>query len=200
MIADPGEKNDIAKQHPGVVADLSDKYEAWYDDIASSKLERPSIQVGHADENPVTICAPQAYFEGELKFDHGPGFAHDWLTGWTDREAEVWFDIDVIEAGTYDVALQYGCSKADAGSTLRIRVGEQERNLRVPAAEAPVIPLPHRDARSRGRYVNRRWGDLEVGEIQLPAGRQRLSIRATAIAGDQALELKGVTLERIENP
>ena len=43
------------------------------------------VPVGHAEENPVTLNAPQAYFEGSLRFFAGPGFAHDWLTGWRDK-------------------------------------------------------------------------------------------------------------------
>lgn len=199
MVADPGEKHDIARQHPDLVAQLSQQYEAWYDDISRGGLERIPIPVGHAEENPVTLNAPQAHFGGALRFDHGPGFAHDWLTGWTDVDSQVWFDIDVQRAGLYEVELVYACPEADAGSQIRIHGGQSELKVRVPAAPAPVIELPHRDKRSRSRYVNRKWESLPLGQLTLPAGRQRLLIEAISIPGDQALQLKAVTLELSRN-
>ncbi len=73
MLADPGEKHDLARQLPDVVADLSTRYEAWYDDISSQGLRRFPIPVGYAEENPVTLNAPQAFFSGSLRFFAGPG-------------------------------------------------------------------------------------------------------------------------------
>lgn len=196
MLADPGEKQDLAGQLPAVVADLGQRYEAWYDDISSQGLRRFPIPVGHAEENPVTLNAPQAFFSGSLRFSAGPGFAHDWLTGWTDAASKVWFEIDVVQAGDYAVELRYACPAADAGSKIQLSASDAQLEATVPAAEAPVIPLAHRDERGRERYVNRRWASLPLGRVTLPAGRNTLTLQPLTCPGRQVLELKGVVLQR----
>lgn len=196
MQADPGETRDLAKKQPEIVARLSTLYEQWYDDTARAGLQRFPIPVGYAAENPVVLHAPQAYFEGSLRFASGPGFAHDWLTGWSDVASKVWFDIDVVRAGKYELALQYACPAADAGSKLRVTVGGTSFDCVVAAAEAPAVPLAHRDELGRQRYGNRQWGTLKVGEVNLPAGRTTLTIQSLSRAGQQVLELKGAMLRR----
>lgn len=197
MKADPGEKKDLATQKPEVVAKLSKLYEAWMDDISKAGLKRFPIPVGYPEENPVLLNAPQAYFDGSLRFYRGPGFAHDWLTGWTDAKSKAWFDLDVVRAGTYKVSLRYACPKADAGSKIQLRVGDASLQKLVKTAEAPFVKLPHRDERGRTRYVNREWGTLEMGTVSLTKGRQRLSIEALSLAGKQVMDLKAVSLEMI---
>jgi len=44
--------------------------------------------------------------------------------------------------------------------------------------------------------VNRQWGTLAVGRLNLPAGRSTLSIEALSCPGKQVLELKGLVLRR----
>lgn len=196
MPADPAEEHDIAKQHADVVAKLSREYEAWFDEVSSQGVKRLPIPVGHNEENPVELHAPQAYFDGSLKFFGGPGFAHDWLENWTDAKSRVWFEIDVANAGDYEISLRYACAKSDAGSSVRVSVGDVSTEAKVVEAEAPVTPLPHRSSDKDRYYVNRRWGVLPVGTLTLPAGPSKLMIEVVQQSGTQALELKGVTLNR----
>ena len=198
MKKDPGEKNDIARQHPEIVRQLSEQYERWIDETSQIPLMRFPIPIGYSQENPVTLNAPQAYHDPPLKFDHGPGFAHDWLTHWTDADARVWFDIDVQHAGRYEFEILYGCGQSDAGSKLRLRIGDELLTSDVPAAEAAILELPNRDERSRQRYVNRDWGRLSMGTIDLPAGRQRLALDAIEIAGQQLMDFKGLVVKRLD--
>ena len=192
--ADPGENRDLARRLPDLVARLSKRYEDWIDDTSRDGLRRFPIPVGYAEENPVTLHAPQAYFSGSLHFFAGPGYAHDWLTGWSDTASKVWFEIDVVRAGSYELELRYACPPADAGSRIRVTVGDASLDVEIPAAEAPVIPLPHRDEAGQERFVNRQWGTLPLGRLKLPAGRNTLSIEALSCPGREVLELKGVRL------
>lgn len=194
MTADPGEERDLASSQPGLVKELSAKYDAWFADIASAGLQRFPLPVGYPEHNPVELHAPQAFYDPPLRFACGPGFAHDWLTGWTDPQAKVWFDIDVIAAGDYRIGLSYACPAAEAGSKVRASVGTQSIEAIVPAAPAPDIPLPHRDEDGKTKYRNREWATLELGSLNLPKGRTRLELSAVAMPGTQVMDLKQVTL------
>eukprot|EP00913_Durusdinium_trenchii_P028337 g26565.t1 len=200
MQTDPGEKQDLAKLRPKVVARLSRLYEKWIDDTSRRKLTRLPIPVGHKEEDPVSLNAPQAFFNGSLRFYRGPGFAHDWLTGWTDTQSKAWFEIDVVRGGTYELTLEYGCPKNDAGSTIVVRTGSQSLSKTVPAAEAPFVELPHRDNRGRTRYMNRKWGTLKLGRVTLEQGRRRIAIEAKTLTGQKVLDLKSLSLKYIGEP
>ncbi len=196
MPADPAEEHDVAKQHADVVTALSRQYETWFDDISSRGVRRLPIPVGHDEENPVELHAPQAYFDGSLKFFGGPGFAHDWLENWMDAKSRVWFEVDVAKAGDYEISLRYACRKADAGSSVRVSVGDVSAEAKVLEADAPIIPLPHRSSEKDRYYVNRRWGVLPMGTLTLPSGPSKLVVDVIQQPGTQALELKGVMLNR----
>jgi arylsulfatase A len=200
MESDPGETKDIAADHPDIVKQLSDQYDAWFADISRDALQRFPLPIGHTAHNPVELHAPQAYLDKPLKFANGPGFANDWLTDWTDAKAKVWFDIDVVTAGDYEIELALACPPADAGSRLRISVGNESIETVVPAAPAPEIPLPHRDEDGKARYRNREWTLLKAGILKLPKGPAQLTLEPLSMPGTQVMDLKHVKLNLRSSP
>ena len=200
MESDPGETKDIAADHPDIVKQLSDQYDAWFADISRDALQRFPLPIGHTAHNPVELHAPQAYLDKPLTFANGPGFANDWLTGWTDAKAKVWFDIEVATAGDYEIEIALACPSADAGSRLRISVGSESIETVVPAAPAPEIPLPHRDEAGSARYRNREWFTLQAGTLRLPKGPAKLTIEPLTMPGTQVMDFKHVKLNLRSTP
>jgi len=196
METDPGEEKNIAKDRPDLVEKLAKLYDAWFADISRDGLQRFPLPVGHTGHNPVELHAPQAYFDKPLQFANGPGFANDWLTGWTDAKAKVWFDLDITATGDYAIELAFACPPADAGSKLRLTVAGESLEAVVPAAPAPEIPLPHRDAIGRERYRDREWATLELGTLKLPQGPARLTLEALSKPGATVIDFKHVKLQR----
>jgi arylsulfatase A len=196
MQADPGQTTDIAAKHPELVRELGRLYDDWFADVSRDELKRFPLPIGHAELNPVKLYAPQSYFDVPLQFASGPGYAHDWLTGWTDVKAKVWFDVDVAAAGEYDIELAIACPEPDAGSRIRVAIGDQVLEATVPAAPAVEIPLPHRDALGLTKYRNRQWASLSFGSVKLPRGPTKLVLEPISMPGTQVMELKHVTLFR----
>jgi arylsulfatase A-like enzyme len=194
MEVDPGEKNDIAKANPELVKELAAKYDAWFADISHYGLQRFPLPVGHTEQNPVELHAPQAFYDTPLNFASGPGFANDWLTNWTDAKAKVWFEIDVAKAGEYEIEIAYDCPAEDAGS--KIRLSSATANLEATVAAAPIkgIALPHRDEAGKARYRNRVWAILKLGTLNLKPGPARLTLEVLSMPGSQVMDLKHVML------
>ena len=200
MEADPGETKNIAASRPEIVKDLEARYEAWFADISREGLRRFPLPVGHAEHDPVELHAPQAFYDPPLKFANGPGFANDWLTGWTDSNAKVWWEIEVTQGGNYEVEIALGCPSADAGSRIRVSAGQASVEVAVPTAPAHEIELPHRDEAGKTRYRNREWATLKAGTLQLSKGPARLTIEPLAMPGTQVMELKQIQLHQISAP
>ncbi len=194
METDPGQEKNIAAQNPDLVRQLSLLYNAWFADISHDGLQRFPLPIGHAEHNPVELHAPQAYYDPPLLFANGPGFANDWLTGWTDVKAKIWFDLDVATAGDYEIELDFACPPADAGSVVRVTIAGQALEATIPAASAPEIPLPHRDEDGKARYRNRHWQTLKFGHLTLPAGPTRLTLEPLSMPAGQVMDLKHVRL------
>ncbi len=197
MEIDPGETNDIAKANPGLVKELAAKYDAWFADISSEGLQRFALPVGHTEHNPVELHAPQSFYDKPLNFANGPGFANDWLTNWTDAKAKVWFEVDVVTAGEYDVELAYDCPTADAGSIIRLSAGSSAVEAAVNAAPIKDVDLPHRDEAGKARYRDREWANLKLGTLNLKRGPARFTLEVLSMPGTQVMDLKHLKLNRL---
>ena len=49
---DPGQKKDVAQQHPEVVGQLRAEYDAWWEDISPVFAKDSRMIVGNKAENP----------------------------------------------------------------------------------------------------------------------------------------------------
>jgi arylsulfatase/arylsulfatase A len=68
LINDPGEQKDLANTHPGILTSLRSAYDAWFDDVRSTRNFTPGyIHIGNPAENPTHLCRYQdsAYVNGE---------------------------------------------------------------------------------------------------------------------------------------
>ena len=200
MQADPGEDHDLARERPELVKELSLKYEEWMDDISQTVLKRLSIPVGYQEENPVVLNAPQSFPSGSLQFHQDPGWAQSFLVNWTDPESKVEYDIDVVQPGRYRVEVLYGCPPENAGAKLEFRAGSAQCSTTVPAHRAEKVRLAHRDEDGHDKYVDREWGSMELGDVQLNSGVQRIQLQAQPIPGKEALDFKSLILTWIEPP
>ncbi len=193
MEADPGQEKDIAAEHPDLVQKLAARYDSWFADISTEGLRRYPLSVGHAEHNPVELHAPQAFYDKPLKFASGPGFANDWLTGWTDPAAKVWFEIGVARAGRYEVALAFAATEA---TKVRLSTEGSDLEAALPAAPASEVTLPHRDAEGKARYRDRVWTETRLGEMELKKGSAILTLSLEGTAGIDFKHLKLTRQER----
>ncbi len=198
MVADPGQAKDCARDKPEEVKRLAKAYDEWFQDVRQPGCERLPIPVGHPEENPVTLHAPQAYFEGGIRF-HGRGTAHDWLTGWKEAKARIWYDVDVVAAGDYEVRLRYACPDDGAGSKVRVSAGDSNTEAIVKPAPGKVLPLPNRDG-TKGTYMNRDWAELPLGRLKLAKGKGRILLEAVSTPGRQVLDFKALVLRQVDEP
>lgn len=196
MLDDPGQKKDLAPSMPEKIAELSALYDAWIEETFSDGRSRMPLPVGYDQHNPVSLHASQSFFSEPIRYESGRGFAHDWLTGWTNTQGKIWFDINVVEAGTYAISVQFGCPAEDAGSTIRVSVPGSACEALVPAAPAPEIDLPHRDEHGKGLYREREWTTLHIGTIRLTTGRTPLTLEALDIPGQHVLDFKSIQLKK----
>jgi len=197
MINDPGETKNIADQYPEITKKLRQAYETWFKDVTATGTGPLPIPVGYAEAPEVELPAHECSIEGTIHYTIEPGWCHDWLTGWKSVDDTVQWDIDVVQAGRYDVTLLYTCSPQNVGAKIRIAVNDQqiEGVIRQPHDPAP-IPSPDRTPR---RTVDEKeWGHLQLGQLNLDSGRAKLYVKAVTKPGKEVCDLKAIRLRRVD--
>ncbi|MCG6924685.1 MAG: arylsulfatase [Acidobacteria bacterium] len=191
LLADRGEQNDLAMEVPERLAALDRQYTAWWQEVTARRgFARHAIEIGHPEENPVVLTPHHARASGNLQFlgfrglrrervgPHPTGVAGDWLSGWTELEQKAVWKVDVQRSGVYEVVLRLRCPASDAGSRVRVTVGETRIEGLVPEAPLPVGE----------------WRSWTLGRGPLTRGEQPLTIRALSRPGDTVMELAAVEL------
>ena len=180
--SDPGETKDIAAAHAEIVRRLRDEFARWFADVtAGQSFGRVPIEVGRADENPVELDLLWSEVVGTKVNPTYREYNRDIVNGWTQTGDSSKWRVDVTRPGRYEVILSYGCAPADAGSRLRVSIGNSK--------------LDHTTQATAGRELFR---PLSVGTIDLTRGRATLEIKPLKIVGKELFALHKVWLKRME--
>jgi len=220
LAKDPGEKTDLAATEPARVAALRGKLEAWrrsmgtepikananfdrarWDNCyvkfdatriqapATSEAMRPVMAEWRKAMDEFTPTGPNAliFLEArdakvqakKLKYEDPP--QKDTLGFWVDPTDTASWTFQVAKPGKYRVSILQGCGKGSGGSTVALEVGASK-------AEFTVEETGHFQ-----RFIPR-----EVGLLDLTAGENTLIVRPLKKKGAAVMDLRRVTLERVE--
>jgi len=197
MAADPGQRKNISRKQLEVTSKLKQAYDKWYEDVTSLGLEVPPIPVGHHQRKLVELPAHEGHLAGALKYQGVQGWANDWITGWTDTDSHVHWDIEVVRAGSYGITLMYTCPKQELGSKVCVAIGDERLEGIVEKAHDPA-PVPSPDRVPRKEVYEKVWAPLKLGAVTLKKGRAHLYVKALNIPGNSALDLKAVRIEQLD--
>lgn len=101
MSVDPGETNNLAEQHPGILADMIQGYEEWFRDVSSSRGFEPTrIHLG-SDREPVATLS-----RFDWRGDHDDRARPDSLGYWP---------VEIEQPGAYDFTLRFAEPLASLG-------------------------------------------------------------------------------------
>lgn len=205
---DPGENNDIAAAQPEIVEELSTALQEFLTETDVENLEPAPIELGHLENLTVELQGHEAFLHGANAVEgdaaagngisyHGPnGFANDWVEQWTSTEAFPYWNVDVKQAGTYQILLKYNVHPADIGSTIRVTVGDTTAETTI---ERGILHAKHfiPDKFERPNSFPQDWLEQAVGVVDLKPGLTRLEVHANKIPRAEVMRLKSVIVKRI---
>ena len=93
---DPLQENDVAAQHPEVVAKMRAHLDQWWDGVKNEVFEPQRVIIGSANENPMLVSACEwldVFVDQQIQTRYGP------------KKNGIWH-LTVAEAGTYEFELR----------------------------------------------------------------------------------------------
>ena len=188
ILSDPYQKQNIAAEHPELVATYIDQYRQWFLRETAQGMQPELIQTGHTQIDEVILPAQECTRYGGLTFQ-GDGWANDWLINWkTPGDSAVWI-VNAVASQKYTVILQ---GAATQPAQFMLVIDDQEYPVVIEKdMEAPVIP--NRDRFPRGEVEEREWKMLAAVDIEMTTGIHRIKLKSNGVAG--SVELKAVHLK-----
>ena len=202
MFEDPGQENNLIEERPEIHNALKADYQKWAADAIIESPQRLPIAVGHSEWPHVTLNA----HEWQVVPDTGEGidyclprgWSNQWIQDWTDETAYAECPIDVVEAGSYEVSIQYACDMTSVGSVFQLIAGENSLDIEI---EEPWVSAPHpaaeQGAKEPGWYLSREWKEWEAGTLALEKGKHLLQLRVKSKTGKEMADIKSVMLRKI---
>ena len=110
-------------------------------------------------------------------------------------DAMTW-DIEVAEAGDYEISVYYAA--AEAGSTIEASFeGASVRGKVAEVHDPPAYGASDDRVPRLSESLVKDFVPLSLGTASLPKARGNLTLRATEIAGKQVAEIRYATLKRL---
>lgn len=193
---DPGERTDVAAKFPEEAKRLRAAYEKWFQDVLPpGGFKRLPLPIGYAQENPASLPAPEAYLSPGLAYWGEHGYAWDWVTKWTSLEQSVYWNVDVHEAGEYEIALEYLCPEGSTGAEVEVSAGTSAVRGTIKES-TPMEPIVMKDIVPRSEVPKMHWKTLHLGKMRLDGGAAKIAVRPVSKPGAVVMDLNRVMLRK----
>lgn len=197
MIADPGQDQDISSQQPELARQLRQNVAEWKQEVLGEYEKKPRpLLVGFATAPETQLPARDGEFSGNVaRSGRAPNCS--FFTNWTSTEDRIWWDVEVLEPGTYDVAVLYTCEPKSVGATFELSLGDSTMIATVKDAHHPPLRGAESDRANRGSesYV-KDFKEWNTGRIELSKTRGKLTLRALDIPGQSVMDVRMLILRR----
>ncbi len=190
IAADPEQRTDIAKQHPGLVERLTNVATDYRENVAAGYDDdnRPFL-VGHEEYIYTQVPARDAQATGGImRSNRFPNCSY--FTNWTSTHEQIKWDAVVGADGKYEVQLQYTCPKEDIGSTIELQFGSAKLQAKLTDAYDPPVRGGEHDRVLRAESYVKDFRTISLGEIELSKGDTGLSLSATNIPGEHVMDFR----------
>ena len=198
LAADPGQRRDVAEEHPEVARALREAVAQWRQETMTDlgPDERP-FPVGYREFPTTYLPARDGVAHGNVvRSNRFPNAS--FFTGWEDTEDRITWDVEVATAGDYEAVLYYTCREEDVGATIELDFRDAAVRGTVAEAHDPPFVGAAEDRVPRIESYVKDFRPLPLGVMRLEAGRDTLSLRALEIPGERVVDVRYIRLRLLE--
>lgn len=199
MIKDPGQYTDIAEQEPEVTLKLEQAREAWKQTVMAEIPEKDdrSFYIGYPGSRYTQIPARDGVGSGNIvRSNRWPNCSY--YTSWISTDDRITWDVEVAEAGDFEVTLYYTCPEKDVGSTFELCFNESIIKGKISEAHDPPLVGMEEDMVVRHNSYVKDWKPIKLPVMHLEKGDGELTLQALDIPGSQVMDFRLLMFERID--
>jgi hypothetical protein len=164
--------------------------------IQSQEKGRP-FTIGHHSMSNFQLPARDANFTGGIKrSNRWPNCS--FLTNWTSEDDQIYWDVEVMQEGVFEVEMYYACSKTNLGSTINLTFEQNSTSAKITVANDPLLEGDKNDRFPRMESYVKDFKPAYLGQIKLKKGKGRLYLKSSDIAGDQVADFRLLMLKRTD--
>jgi arylsulfatase A-like enzyme len=196
--ADAGQLKDVSGQHAALTSRLVAAAKRHANEMAAhfnENADRPfHVGYGRRTVLPARDGVPHGAIQRSARAPNNSFF-----TNWKSDSDSITWDVDVAKAGIYQAILHYTCAVPNVGA--RVGLGSTALKTSRADAQAKVTvafdPPTYDKSKERVRdshYWVKDFLPLKMGTLELPAGRQTLTLRAIEVPGAGVIDVHSVEL------
>ncbi|MFK7738098.1 MAG: arylsulfatase [Pirellulaceae bacterium] len=193
---DPGQKKDVSHDFPAVVAKLKTALERHSAEVAGYDQDSRPFPLGNQEFRYTQVPARDGKVVGGIKRSNRyPNCS--FFTHWTSDEDVIFWEVDVMAPGRYQVEAMYSCSAEDIGSTVQLSCGASQLNFQITEPHDPPLRGQEHDRVERTESYIKDFRTSQLGTIELASGPQKLQLRAIDIAGQNVMDFRLLQFTRL---
>jgi arylsulfatase A-like enzyme len=195
---DPGQHRDVSDQHPQVTSRLQAAIKQWKTNVLS-QLDQPArpFPVGY-EAFPITrLPARDGKAHGTIERNNRFPNA-SFFEQWQSEDDRITWDVRINTPGKYAAFVHYTCAKENLGVELALTFRDRTVKTKVTEAFDPPLHGKAHDRIKRIEGYTKAFKRLRLGTVDLPAGRDPLTLTAPTIPGSEAVDVRYVSLKLIE--
>ncbi len=194
MLADPGQRKNIAADKPEIAEQMAKAVAEWRAEVLPKSKEDRPYPVGYAEFPRTPLPARDGIPNGGVKRSAGaPNCSY--FVNWISLNDQLTWDIEVNTTGTYEVEILYTCPIADAGSVIELEFkGSKHSGKVAPGWDPPLYTNQDTIKRPAGESQMKEFRSLNLGSMILEKGRGLLTVRALEMPGGSVMDLRQINL------
>ena len=177
--ADRGQVHDLSASQPAVLERLVHAKEQWLTEMEISP-ELPvqrTFPLGHPDFTNTLLPARDGEANGTIKRSNK--YPNDsYFTNWTSANDYISWEVEVLEAGQYEVELYYTCAPENVGVIYTLSFENRSISIPITKAHDPPETGMENDRHPRIESYIKDFIPIELGTIELPKGSGELRLSA----------------------
>lgn len=198
METDRGQKTDLSEELPEIRAEMqqvADSFRAQIDRELPAGETRP-FYLGHPDFAYTQIPARDGVAHGQIRRSN-PYPNCSFFMNWVDPRDSISWEVEVPADGRFKVSLYYTCPRGDEGSLVELSMGNDHLEARIEEAWDPPLRGMDEDLFQRIESYVKDWKTMEMGVMDLHAGKGTLSLKALEMPGRSVMDFRLLMFERL---
>jgi arylsulfatase A len=195
MKNDPSQVTDIFDIETNTGLLLLSELVKLNNELVSAYRPVTTIEAGFREEKSFTLPVQDAALSGKVKYSSiHPNQSH--TENWIQNGDSILWTLNIHNMGTYRVEVQYGCTATETGSLLALITGSGQVFFKISEPFESAV-LPDRDFVTRSESVERTWSWIEIGDITINSGPEKIILMLLDVKNNDAGLIKAIRLTRL---